>query len=205
MKRRVKLIAIHYSAFLVLYYFTAYVAFLRGTQTPWLATALDRHIPFVPAFVWFYMTAWVLNTVGLCLAVWHLRDDEFWKILIACYINLFLFSTIHLAFPLRALKPTVHAASLSGAAMVFVQWLTPVHNTFPSAHVSYSFITAWAAGMSYTKNRILSLVLIADALAVMASTVFTKQHTVLDIAGGIGVGIVSLLLARMFCRKDRQC
>src|SRR5271154_285561 len=114
------------------------------------------------------MIAWFLNTVGLCLVVRHLRDDEFERVLRACYINLFLFSFIHLAFPLTAAKPVVHSVSISGTAMVLIQWLTPVHNTFPSAHVSYSFITAWTAAVSYSKNRALSMFFIADACGVAA-------------------------------------
>ena len=79
--------------------------------------------------------------------------------------------------------------------MMVIQWLTTKYNTFPSAHVSYSLIAAWAAVGSYSRNKVLSSILIVDALAVIASTMLVKEHTVLDVFGGLGVALVSIAAA----------
>ena len=204
MKRRIGLIAVQCLVFLVLYYLTASVAAARNIQIPWRLIPLDEKIPFLPVFVWVYMSAYLLGSAGICLAVWRMDDKGFKTVLTTCYINLILFSFFHLVFPRVAIKPEVDTSYTSGMAMMVIQWLTTKYNTFPSAHVSYSLITAWAAMVSYSKNKILSSILIIDAIAVIASTMLIKEHTVLDVFGGWGVALVSITIARHVRCGDGQ-
>lgn len=197
MKRRIGLVAVQCLIFLALYYLTASVAAARNIQIPWSLTSLDEKIPFLPVFVWVYATAYFLGSAGICLAVWRMDDRGFKTVLTACYVNLILFSFFHLVLPRAAVKPEVDTTSFSGMAMVVIQWLTTKYNTFPSGHVSYSLITAWAAMTSYSKNKILSSVLVFDALAVIASTMLIKEHTVLDVLGGLAVALASIAIARL--------
>ena len=195
MKRRIGLVAIQCLIFLALYYLTASVAAARNIQIPWCLTPLDEKIPFLPLFVWVYASAYFLGSAGICLAVWRMNDGDFKTVLTACYINLILFSFFHLVFPRMAIKPEVDTSHASGMAMIVIQWLTTKYNTFPSAHVSYSLIVAWAAAGSYSRNKILSSILIIDAFAVIASTMLVKEHTVLDVFGGLGVALVSIAVS----------
>ncbi|HEY7791464.1 MAG TPA: phosphatase PAP2 family protein [Vicinamibacterales bacterium] len=196
MERRIVLISIECLIFQALYFATASLAAWRHVQTPWTVTALDRVIPFMPVFVWFYLSAYLLDTVGLCLAVWHLDDTQFRGVLVACYATLLMAIVCFLLVPRMALKPAVNTSSALGLTMAAVQQLTTKYNTFPSLHVAYSVITAWAAWMSYARNRLLSSLLMIDALAVIASTVLVKEHTVIDVGGGLVVAAISIVLAR---------
>ncbi len=195
MERRIFLISIECLIFLALYFSTSSIAAVRGVHTPWLLTWWDEMVPFMPAFVWVYASAYFLCTVGICLAVWRVSDEDFKKVLLACYANLLLFSFFHFAFPRVAVKPFVSGESASGAALAMFQVLTTKYNTFPSAHVSNALVTAWAATKSYPRNRVLSIFLIADALAVTVSTVLVKEHTVFDMLGGVAVALVSIGLS----------
>ncbi len=201
MERRIGLVAIQCLVFLALYFSTSLIAAARGIQTPWFYTSLDGRIPFLPMFVWAYISAYFLDTAGICLAVWRVNEQDFKSVLIACYINLFLFSFFHLVFPRVAAKPYVDASSASGSAMVVIQWLTTKYNNFPSGHVSYSLITAWAATRSYSRNKVLSVFLIVDAFAVIASTMLVKEHTVLDVLGGLAIALISIAVARFVTKR----
>ncbi len=195
-KKKVFLVAIESLVFLALYFVAAHIAESRGVQTSWLASPIDSKIPFMPGFVWIYLSAYVQATLGICLAVWHLDERRFKQVLAAMYFNLAISFLFHILFPLAAAEPTVDHTSPSGFAMITVQWMATKYNTFPSEHVSFSIITAWAALMSFKRNRFISLVLIVDAIAIIFSTLFTKQHVLIDVVGGAVAAAMSIWFAK---------
>ncbi len=196
MKKRVFLISLECLVFMALYFTTATLAEVRGVHSTWLASSIDNKIPFLPGFVWIYLTAYVQATLGICLAVWHLDDRRFKQVLTALYFNLVISFVFHLLFPLAAAEPAVNQTSPNGFAMITVQWMATKYNTFPSEHVSFSLITAWAALMSFRRNKAISAVLIIDAAAIIVSTLFTKQHVLMDVIGGTVAAVMSIWFAK---------
>lgn len=176
----------------------------RSTASSWFTTRLDDSLPFWPAWVWIYLSAYFLDSVGLCLAVRGVSDKIFRTMLIACYVNLFVASLFHISLPFEAMKPEIATTTLSGAALAFVQKLTTRWNTFPSLHVSYSLITLWAAAKGFEKHKLTSVLLIANALLIIPATLFVKEHTVLDVCGGAIVAALSLIVAMGFVSADGQ-
>ena len=174
------------------------LAAARSTPAPWITTGLDDLIPFWPAWVWIYLSAYFLDSVGLCLSVWGGSERLFRTVLIACYVNLFIATVFHVASPFVAMKPVVALTSLSGSTMALVQSLTTRWNTFPSLHVSYSVITAWAAAKSFQKHKLTSIFLIGNAALIIPATLFVKEHTVIDVCGGVLVAGASLIVAETF-------
>ncbi|MDD5730951.1 MAG: phosphatase PAP2 family protein [Candidatus Omnitrophica bacterium] len=195
--RRLAAIGIQVAAFLGVYYIDAAVAAFRNVQLPWMAVSADRYIPFVPEFVWVYVSAYVLNTLGLFLVSGYLDKKEF-KLAVKVYsTSLVLFALCHLGFPRMAVRPDVDSTmSLSAMVLSYLQGLTTSYNTFPSAHVSYSLITGWLAAKSFSKNRLLSSVIIVDTIAIVASVLLVKEHTIMDAVGGAIVAAASISLAK---------
>lgn len=194
-KQRIKLITIQCVCFLGTYFISAGLAASRGTGTPWITTFLDNAVPFWPAWVWIYLSAYFLATAGLCLAIWGVSERTFRVVLVACYINLFVSTVFHLALPWQAIKPAVATTTLSGSVMAFVQRLTTRWNTFPSLHVSYALITLWAAAKGFQKHKLISIFLIANAALIIPATLFVKEHTAIDVCGGVMVAVLSLITA----------
>src|SRR5690606_3531583 len=62
-------------------------------------------------------------------------------------------------------------------------------NGFPSGHVFITLICSWYIGVD-APQLIVPVVLMA--LLISFSTIFTKQHYVIDILGGIGVALLSI-------------
>ena len=65
MKRRIFLVAIQCLVFLALYFSTAYIAQAQGITAPWLETRFDQTIPFVPIWIWIYITAYFIDSAGI--------------------------------------------------------------------------------------------------------------------------------------------
>jgi membrane-associated phospholipid phosphatase len=199
--RRVFLLALHFVTFLAFYFGTAHVAEAKNIQTPWITTSLDEWIPFVPSFVWVYMTAFVLAPVGITFCCWKIGEWDFDGILGACWANLIIFSFFHLMLPFRAVEPTLVGGGTTGATMRLIQVLTSQYNTFPSGHVSYALIVIWVARLTRRLNSKTSAILTVISVAVIISTLLVKQHTVLDVVGGFIVAGLAILVGK-FLRRE---
>ena len=72
----------------------------------------------------------------------------------------------------------------------------PPHNCFPSLHVAHSFVSALACSRVH---RRLGLVALIAATLVALSTLFTKQHYVLDAVAGV---VLAFVAYGVFLRRD---
>lgn len=71
----------------------------------------------------------------------------------------------------------------------------PPHNCFPSLHVAHSFVSALAVSHVHRRVGIIALI---SGMLVALSTLFTKQHYVLDVMAGVVLALVAygIFLAR---------
>jgi hypothetical protein len=76
----------------------------------------------------------------------------------------------------------------------------PPYNCFPSLHVAHSFVSALAC---YRVHRALGRGAVVGASLVAASTLFSKQHYVLDVvAGTLLAALAYTLFLRSFPRRQ---
>ena len=165
-----------------------------------LAIPLDDMIPFVPAFVSFYILAYI--QWGLTYLFLFFRDPELfrraaWATIFSEIVVLVFF----LALPTRITWPD---ASGDG----FFLWLTRIiyssdepTNLFPSLHCLQSWI-CWRAMRKHPGfPRWASALHLIFTLLVCASTVFIKQHYFLDIPFGILFAELGWQLVRLLVRR----
>ena len=69
--------------------------------------------------------------------------------------------------------------------------LDPPYNCFPSLHVAWAFVAALTC---YRVHRGVGLVALVWAAIIGVSTLFTKQHYVVDVIAGIAIAYVAYLL-----------
>jgi membrane-associated phospholipid phosphatase len=80
----------------------------------------------------------------------------------------------------------------------FLYTADPVYNCFPSLHVAHSFVSALAC---YRVHRKLGVAGAVCATLVAVSTLFAKQHYLLDVLAGVGLaGVAYVLFLRNFPR-----
>lgn len=85
----------------------------------------------------------------------------------------------------------------------------PPNNVFPSIHVFVSILLNHALHETKRKNRVLEVCSTVLCVGICASTVFLKQHSVLDVLSGIGVAAVVIAISkkqdtkRVSCYSDR--
>ena len=155
--------------------------------------ALDRMLPLRPEWALVYGALYLFL---ILLPVFAVRDQEHLRRTVAAYLLCWVTAYIvFLMWPTMASRPTV----VEGDG--FVIWalralysFDPPYNCFPSLHVAHSFVSALTA---FRLHRRLGIVAIVVAALVAISTLFTKQHYVLDVIAGAGL---ALLGYRIFLR-----
>lgn len=144
------------------------------------AIALDRLVPLQPAWGVVYGALYLFLTL---LPVFIVRAPALLRRTVFAYLSIWITAyVIFYLYPTGAPRPE----SLTGDGFAvwslrFLYDADPPYNCFPSLHVAHSFVSALAA---YRVHRRVGTVAIAGAALVGLSTVFIKQHYILDVLAG---------------------
>lgn len=157
--------------------------------------ALDRSIPLQPAWSLVYGALYLFLIV---LPVLVVRQEDQIRNAVNAYLLIWIVAYVwFIAYPTVAPRP----ASVSGEG--FGVWglralygADPPFNCFPSLHVAHSFVSAFAI---HRVHRGVGVFSIMSALLVGLSTLFTKQHYVLDVLAGI---VLAAIAAAIFLRTQ---
>lgn len=168
-----------------------------------LHARLDDAIPYISAFILPYVL-WYFTCTAMGLALFFLDEDEFIRfasyiaggMLIACFIYTFWPNG-------QNLRPDLTAATGPFNAMVRVLYAidTPT-NSSPSIHVTYAVGTLIAfnrVAHRRKKRPLLAWVSLGVTVAIVLSTVFVKQHSVICVVWGL---LLSAFLATAIYGRD---
>lgn len=163
------------------------------------ALGLDGLIPLVPAWALVYgaLYLWLILLPVLVIQQRELIRRTVWAYLmvwIAAYICFIIYPTI-------APRPELVAGDgFSVRSLRFLYDADPPYNCFPSLHVAHAFVSALAL---LRVHRTLGVFSLGTASLVALSTLFTKQHYVVDIVGGVVLALAAYtVLLRGHPRSD---
>lgn len=149
-----------------------------------IESRLDRLIPFWPPSAAVYLGCYLFWAVNYVLMARQGRQEvcrffaaDFWSRLV-CFV-------VFLAFPTTNTRPVIEPDGFWNRVMLFVYQADAADNLFPSIHCLVSWfcyiglrgrkeIPAWYRGASCLM-----------AVLVCISTLTTKQHVIVDVAGGV--------------------
>jgi membrane-associated phospholipid phosphatase len=154
---------------------------------------VDGLIPVTPAWMFVYGSLYVFVVVLPLLIV---RDRALIRRAMQAYLLVMVLSySIFLVYPTTAPRPDAVAGEGFAAWTLRIAYsLDPPYNCFPSLHVAYAFVSAFACARVH---RGVGLAAVAWAALIGVSTVFTKQHYVADvIAGTAAAGVAYVLFLR---------
>jgi membrane-associated phospholipid phosphatase len=148
-------------------------------------TAWDDYFPFILWWVWLYLLPYVL---GPMFAAAVRRDVFAWYIRRGTLI--FVVSmAVFVALPTRTSlehRQEGHTVALGDGPTArlyrtMIEIDDPPANAAPSLHVSLSCLLAWAMAYSYPRWWLAAL---AASVVVWLSTLYTRQHHLLDVLTG---------------------
>lgn len=152
-------------------------------------TAIDRAMPFVPELLPLYVgyLAYYFATVGRLKT-----NEEVTRVFYATHLQLLVSLVVFILYPVRMPRELFYTEASYGWADTFWRWFDAPNNCLPSLHASNVMLLMHVNAVK--PHRVVWLALGA---AIVASTLFVKQHYAVDIAAG---GLV-YLLARAFLRR----
>lgn len=152
-----------------------------------LVTIFDQRLPFIQYFVIPYVAWYALIFVAL---IWFMyRDSQLYMFSLASIIlGLLLSFIIFSIFQTTVPRPEHLGEDVFSQLTQFVYTIDNPYNAFPSIHVLTSYIVF--LGCLQTKDQApkISYILQGTAILVILSTLFLKQHTLLDVLGGMILG-----------------
>jgi membrane-associated phospholipid phosphatase len=168
----------------------AHVSFLaraHPVQAPaWLSTQFDRHLPLFAPAVWIYLS-WYLAAFGVLLgdrATFRRAVGAYTLSFMACLAGWFF-------LPVSIERPIIgEPTGITEAALCALYAADPPVNLFPSFHAAVAAIL-WRLCPA---SPFISFTASVWVLVLCGSCVLTKQHYVLDVLAGLGVGASALLV-----------
>jgi len=151
-----------------------------------LGTAFDRRIPYVPLFALVYFSTYVFVIQPFLI----LSDARQFTWMVTSFVLIsVLSSAIHATVPSKIERvEQVTAGGVSGFLLGLFQKTCKPYGNFPSMHVGLSVPVVAAnymAGGAMAGN--LTLVW---AILIALSTLYTKQHYILDVLAGVAGGLL---------------
>lgn len=183
---------------LIPFYLVIGEALIPGRNVHVPEIGLDRLIPLQPAWSVVYGSLFL----AALLPVFVLHQQELIRRTILAFLMVWLVSfAIFIAYPTESSRP----AKVVGEG--FLAWTLRViydsdirYNCFPSLHVAQCFVAALACSRVHRGVGVAACVW---ALLVAVSTLFTKQHYVLDALAGVFLAFVAYFaVLRDYPRAD---
>lgn len=168
-----------------LYVFIASVARTGQPSAPEIA--LDRAIPLQPVWAIVYGALYLFL---ILLPVFTVREEDHLRRTVWAYLLVWI--TAYVCFLLYpTIAPRTDTVSGDGFAVWGLRFLydaDPPYNCFPSLHVAHSFVSALTC---YRVHREVGIVALVSAALVAVSTLFTKQHYIVDVLAGVSLALVA--------------
>lgn len=153
------------------------------------AIALDRAVPLVPAWIFVYGSMYVFVLLPLLV----IRDRRLFRRALQSYVLVMLVAYAgFVAYPTITPRPAAVAGEGFAAwALRLIYALDTRYNCFPSLHVAHAFVSALSA---YRVHRRVGVVATAWAALIGVSTLFTRQHYVVDVIAGTAMAAAAYAL-----------
>jgi membrane-associated phospholipid phosphatase len=155
---------------------------------------LDRVVPLQPAWALVYGPLYLFL---ILLPVFVVRRKEHIRRTVLAYLMVWIAAyACFLAYPTIAPRPaTVIGKGFGAWGLRLLYSADPPYNCFPSLHVAHTCVSALTCRPVHRK---VGLVAILSAFLVGLSTLYTKQHYVLDVVAGT---LLACVAYAVFLRK----
>lgn len=157
-------------------------------------TLYDDYIPFceyfiVPYYLWFFFVA----AAVVYFAFFQKSRQEYYSLILNLGIGMTIFIFFSWIYPNgQVLRPRLEGENIFEQAVMLLYKADTPTNIFPSIHVFNSL----ACCMAFLKNkacrsrRLLSAGIVILTVSIVLSTVFLKQHSVVDVVGAFAMAAI---------------
>ena len=171
-----------------------------GSQYPHVP--LDDKIPLIPWFVYFYYLTFPLGLVTFFYVAYKDKKSLYDIFLTLC-ISFAISGIIYLVGQTEFIKPEFTPQTFTDKLVVWTWGSTNPVNCFPSQHCFMAFAIIIAVCSSKGLNIFYRLAAFAISIMIILSTVFIRQHFLLDIFASFDIMFIVFGLVYYFKLGNR--
>lgn len=149
-----------------------------------VSVSLDKRIPFMPEFIIPYVMWYgyvFITLIYFCFKYY----EKYKRMLITMLIGLSLCYIMYFLFPTTVIRPNSVGDSLTEKLVKIIYQLDKPYNCFPSIHVLQTIIVMIFVYLQKEIKLFPKVFMYIIGISIIISTVFVKQHCILDAVGGI--------------------
>lgn len=163
-----------------------------------LSTRLDAWIPLWPVSVVPYLLCLPFWVGGLIWAAWKMDEQLFHSFASVCLFVLFSATLFYYFIPTYIKRPILANGNWTMRILERVYRNDGLYNAFPSGHVYHTCLICLFYNRLYSSH---TWVWISIVIVVTLSTLFTRQHHLADLLGGLAIAWADTGLACLCFRK----
>ncbi len=160
-----------------------------------VGNVIDTKIPFVPAFFIPYCI-WYLMIFIIPYYLYCKDKDKFIKYTMAYILCSMIGNIVFISYPSTVARPTVTGTDIFSLIAKFIYWIDTPTNCFPSLHCAISMLFILYICESKNTNIITKISVCIISILIMLSTLFTKQHVVVDFISGDMLALIVYLIVK---------
>jgi len=157
-------------------------------------SSLDRKVPFIKEWIVIYIGCYIFWAVNYVLIARE-GKEKCYRFATADVMSRLICAVFFIMIPTTNARPVVVGSDFCSWLVRYVYMTDPATNLFPSIHCMVS----WFRFIGIRKSKKIpvwyKIVSCAIAVTICLSTQFTKQHYMIDIAGGILIAEVCFFIA----------
>lgn len=158
-----------------------------------IGSSIDNMLPYIPEFIYFYMIWYPFEFYSLYL-VYKNDKSNYINTIISLIISFVIMHLIFIIYPtIVDIRPNIDSFNSITTLILYIAFKadTPPVNCFPSGHCILCFIMVFSILKSQNitwKNK--SILIIINTLIIL-STLFVKQHVIIDVIGALIISFIS--------------
>lgn len=160
-----------------------------------VGNVIDTKIPFLPVFFIPYCI-WYLMIFIIPYYLYCKDKDKYIKYTMAYILCSMIGNIVFISYPSTVARPTVTGTDIFSLIAKFIYWIDTPTNCFPSLHCAISMLFILYICESKNTNIITKISVCIISILIMLSTLFTKQHVVVDFISGDILALIVYLIVK---------
>ena len=147
---------------------------------------LDKHIPLIPWFVYFYYLTFPLGIITFFYIAYK-DKKSLYNIFLTLCISFLISGVIYLVGQTEFVKPDFEPVTFTDKLVVWTWGSVNSINCFPSQHCFMAFAIIIGCLSSKNLNILFRVLAISCSIIIILSTIFIRQHYFLDIIASFDI------------------
>jgi len=160
---------------------------------------LDGYIKLSPVWAVPYLLSIYWWAGSIVWAAYKVEIKQFIQFFLCLSLTILLSYVVYLLFPTYVNRPHVEGADVFTKLIIFIYGNDRPYNVLPSNHTYTTLIISFFWSRWYPKQKTLWIL---AAIIVILSTLFTKQHAVLDLVAAIALVWICFNLSDYIMKKN---